>query len=447
MKKAKKAASPQSPSALAKASKNPAPYRLGKDEMNLVEYPFAVLRRSDGDKPIHLVFEKKHPRTGRIIKATWRVYGESALGMPGPFEERLYLVLMELSREQGFPERVMFSRADVLRRLGIAKKAKNYQMLHDAFVRLTLVTIDAQHSFWLTRAQDFAASVIFGIIEDVQMTEEKPGRRKGQIPLALSSFRWSEIMFSSLAAGNIRSINIQFALSLELQLSTRLFRYLDKHRTGDADNTRNKFEIELHKMCEYHLGMAHTPYKSKLKERLAPAIEELKARGFLTEVAFEPMKTQPGDEKAVFFFSNLPLSADSVALARTQTNPQSLIPVGMSPVELILAHDHAALNASAPDPVEVTLSVLLGDWKEVDAACERVRAGLGADEQKTIEEWALDNVPEFVRRNLCEAGAKATFERKRCARVWEQYGPQVRANLEEMARREVAARKPLAPVG
>jgi len=233
------------PSPRLKRQDRPRPYRLGKDEMNLVEHPFALLKRGTTDSIIHLEWEKKHPRTNRAVKAHWRITGDSELGLPGPVEERLYLVMMELSREQGFPEEVMFSRADILRRLGIAKTAKSYAMLRDAFLRLTTVTIDAKNSFWLARDDDFAASVMFHLVEEVKFTEENAGRRQGQIPLALSSFKWSQIMYSSIVAGNIRSLSIDFALSLDLPLSARLFRYLDKHRTGDKDYNRNKFEIEL----------------------------------------------------------------------------------------------------------------------------------------------------------------------------------------------------------
>ena len=77
-------------------------------------------------------------------------------------------------------------------------------------------------------------------------------------------------MQESFAAGNIRSLPIEFALSLELPLAARLFRYLDKHRTGETGTLRHSFEIELHRLCEIHLGMKSAKYPSKLKERLLP---------------------------------------------------------------------------------------------------------------------------------------------------------------------------------
>ena len=81
------------------------------------------------------------------------------------------------------------------------------------------------------------------------------------------------MLYQSLIAGNLRSFPLEFALALDLPLSARLFRYLDKHRTGDTQNVRNKYEIELHRLCEIHLGMTKAKYASKLKERLVAGFD------------------------------------------------------------------------------------------------------------------------------------------------------------------------------
>ncbi len=409
-------------------SKAIVPFRLGKDEMNLVEHPFALLKRGGSEEPIHLVWDKIHPRTGKTIHAVWRVFTDPSIGLPGPVEERLYLVMMELSREQGWPETVMFSRADILDRLGVTKNASRYAMVREAFLRLKTVTIEARHSFWHAETQDFASSVMFNMVDEVFLVDEEPGRREGQQPLALSSFRWSAILHRSLIAGNIRSLSIEFALSLELPLSARLFRYLDKHRTGDKDANRNKFEIELHRLCEIHLGMARARYASKLKERLLPALEELKVRGFLAGWNYEPMKSAPGEEKAVFFFSNGPLdpSADAVTAseavltAPSAQNGEAVVPLGFSAVDLIVAWD-------------------IEDEETREAACDAVFEDLTGAEKAVIEEWALAQIPSFLRNNRSTEGARSTIRRYVRSRVMDDFGDRVRAILSEAARAEVTS--------
>jgi len=450
MKKSIKAASPTSPksnvsqtsdtlnqNAPAQHPTNDAvvPFRLGKDEMNLVEHPFALLRRGATDSVIHLEWDKIHPRTGKTVHAEWRVSGDPILGLPGPVEERLYLVLMELSREQGFPQRVIFSRGDILRRLSIADTAQNYATLHDAFLRLKTVTIDAKRSFWNVAAQDFSAHRMFNILDDVEVVDEAAGRRKGQVSLALSSFLWSEVMYSSIVAGNIRSLSIDFALSLELPLSARLFRYLDKHRTGDKDQNRNKFEIELHRLCEIHLGMTRARYASKLKERLAPAFQELKERGFLAEVKYEPMKSQTGAEKVVFYFTNGLLNAkDDVEVSTSVPAPVPQIPTeGMQIEEVVVAPAPTGFS-----PIDLILSWDMEDEEARGAACDAVFEELDTATREKIENGLWELMPPFLQNNRSLPGARSTLARHRRARVLGDYADRVRAVLEEAARAETA---------
>jgi len=453
MKKSIKAASPASPESNAsQADDTPAqnasaqvatnnavvPFRLGKDEMNLVEHPFALLRRGATDSVIHLEWDKIHPRTGKTVHAEWRVAGDPILGLPGPVEERLYLVLMELSREQGFPQRVIFSRGDILRRLSIADTAQNYATLHDAFLRLKTVTIDAKRSFWNVAAQDFSAHRMFNILDDVEVVDEAAGRRKGQVSLALSSFLWSEVMYSSIVAGNIRSLSIDFALSLELPLSARLFRYLDKHRTGDKDQNRNKFEIELHRLCEIHLGMTRARYASKLKERLAPAFQELKERGFLAEVRYEPMKSQTGAEKVVFYFTNGLLNANDDVEVSTSVSPHvPQIPTqGMQNEEVVVAPAPTGFS-----PIDLILSWDMEDEEARGAACDAVFEELDATTQENIEKGLWEAMPPFLQNNRSLPGARSTLARHRRARVLGDYADRVRAVLEEAVRAETGATK------
>lgn len=394
--------------------------RLGKDEMNLVEHPFALLKRS-AETVLHLEWEKTHPRTGKSLKASWRVEGSGELGLPGPTEERLYLVMMELSREQGWPQKVVFSRHDVLLRLGLCRSAANYAAIHESFLRLTAVIIDAKRSFWKADAQDFAASLQFHILEEVEIIDEAPGRRKGQIPLALSSFTWSRVLHQSLIAGNVRSFPLDFALSLDLPLSARLFRYLDKHRTGDTQNIRHKFEIELHRLCEIHLGMTSAKYASKLKERLLPALQELRARGFLTEFAFEPMKSAPGTEKAVFYFGNGALfNGDRKTLAQALAPSPSTAPVGVLTVGAL----PTVLNmVSGVDENSAE------DFSDLDEACDRVFAALDADVRDKINARARETLPPFLQQTMSAPGAVRGMEKERRASVWSEHKSAVYAVL------------------
>ena len=410
--------------------------------MNLVEHPFALLKRGDNDSLIFLEWDKTHPRTGKTIRAKWRVSGDPELGLPGPVEERLYLVWMELSREEGFPRKVMFSRYDVLKRLGLTRTAPNYAMLRDAFLRLKTVTIEAKNSFWLARVNDFAASKMFSLIDEVEFVDEEPGQRKGQIPLALSSFVWSDTMFLSLVAGNIRSLNIDFALSLDLPLSARLFRYLDKHRTGGAMNI-GRYEIELHRLCEIHLGMAPAKYPSKLKERLLPALEELKRRGFLTGWGYEEMKSAPGDTKMVFEFSGI-----VPAIARGEGDAKTLAAPAEIPLQSAISGaspgGEPSVSPGATDPPGAQLMTNLTrgiewaheQWRDcddefsrLDLACDAVFEALREEVRAKINARAVAVLPSYLRSHQNTPGARTMLEKERRAIVWSECKDAVYAAL------------------
>jgi plasmid replication initiation protein len=259
--------------------------RLSKDEMNLVEYPFAALWRSqDRDVVINHEWQAQHPDTGKALKALWRVQGDSELGLPTSNDEKVYLVLLEITREAGFEQKVFFTSYDLIKRLNWPDNQQSYQMLFQAFQRLKAVTITAHNTFWNPRARAFR-NVVFSILDNVDITPEKKGRRKAGEQIApMSFFKWNDVIHDSFQNGYIRSIDLAFVLSLKGDITRRLYRYLDKKK----HDGRRTFEIELPILCTRHLGMKPSPYPSKLKERLKTAHEELLAHGFCAKSPSSP---------------------------------------------------------------------------------------------------------------------------------------------------------------
>jgi len=318
--------------------------RPGKDEMNLVEYPFAALRREDANGTvIKIEWENRHPVSDRTVKALWRVAGDPVWGLPTASDERVYLVLMELSRETGFASPLVnFSCYDLLKRLAWSDNQKHYNLLRDTFERLKSVSIITRNAFWNHNHKSFV-NTGFSLIEYYEMQAERPGRKRtgsGKVPN--SYFKWNDVMFSSMQAGFLKTVDLDVALSLRSSIAVRLYRYLDKK----AYDGRPTFEIELATLCERHLGMASNPYPSKLKERLKPAHDELLGRGFLASVEYEPMLSKKG-EKVRYTFSHTraalpsPDAAGSAAPGEA-SSPQPPLPtplmgapvIGMMPEEL-----------------------------------------------------------------------------------------------------------------
>jgi Replication initiator protein A len=379
---------------LSKEADEPA-LRAGKDEMNLAEYPFALLRHK-GNKDrsvIEIDHEHRHHKTGEIMQAHWRVEGSAEFGLPGPMEERLYLVLMELTREQGMAQEVYFSRYDLLKRLGWPDNPRCYQQLRECFIRLKAVNITADNAFWCPSIQSYYKTVGFNLLDEFRLAEEPKGRHaQGQKPM--SSFRWHNIIYTSLQEGYVRAIDAGFALSLDLPLALRLFRYLDKHRRGKDGAARASFEIGLQRLCEVHLGMAPTPYPSVHKQRLEPAHEELMRRNFLNGVQYEKMKTRDG-LKVTYSFTS------SAGAATPDSLPPLLAPtlVPVAPVQI------------APPPAKTRAAETRLEWLRrttgledmaLRELCREVFTKLPDDLQDKLRTEARKSVASFAWERLEE---------------------------------------------
>ncbi len=263
--------------------------RLGKDEMNLVEHPFGVLWPKETENSVMFYhWDATHPITGKVLPASWMVSGHADHGLPNASDERIYLVLMELTREAGFTSpTVHFSRHDLIKRLGWPDTSQSYDMIERGFERLQGVTINAKNAFWNHREKTYV-NAGFNVLDHFVINAERPGPKSvGRSGKPVSFFCWSDFLFHSFENGYIRSLDLDFALSLQSDIALRLYRYLDKK----AYDGRPSFEVDIFNLCIGHLGMKPNLFPSKLKERLKPAHDELIARGFLHEVEYEKTRT------------------------------------------------------------------------------------------------------------------------------------------------------------
>lgn len=392
MKKSTLAAAPPDPTSEAET------LRIGKDEMNLVEHPFALLQHHNNQSDVWQVeWQNTHPTTGKKYRAVWKVSGGAEIGLPGPIEEKLYLVLLELTRDQGWQREVAFSRSDLVARLGLSRDAKSYEAVTNSLERLTAVSIRADRSFWDAKSKDYLVAVTFGLIDRFKIADEPKGRKaQGQLPL--SAFVWDEIVWNSFKAGHLRSLDTGFALSLRLPLALRLFRYLDKHRYGKTGN-RKGFEIELHKLCEVHLGMTASPYASKLKERLAGAHHELIERGFLSGVTYRAMKTRDA-EKVCYAF------AGAMVLPPEAETPTAAPETAFSGLRAVLPPQSSPVDSSA-----VFAGFLMADDELKGRACDDVFETLPETEKDRIKTRVKAGLAPFLQENMNSSGARGAMTR------------------------------------
>lgn len=296
------------------------PLRIGRDEMNLSEFPFAVLSKLAPHNVNTLEFyDVIRTSDGKTVERRWIVTGTEKYGLPTATDEEVYIALMEVTKEQGFGSRtVPITRYDVISRMGWKPDGRSYTRLEGALDRLKTVSIKAENAFWDNAARRYI-TVAFGIIDNYVLADERRLRGEREEGMPFSCVTWNEVIFTSFRAGNIKMLDTDMYFSLRSPIARRLYRYLDKKRYPN----RPTFQMTLEKLAFEHLGMCRSYYPSQLKRKLEPAHRELVARGFLTRVEYG--QTQTGAEKATYYFAG-----------RQESKRQSLPPQSAAALEALL---------------------------------------------------------------------------------------------------------------
>ena len=263
------------------ASKNqqhrdPRPPRQGRDEMNLVEFPFATLTHRPAMGSITCQ-RWTTGADGERHKQRWVVQGGSASGLPTEFDERVYVALMALSKQQGLSERkVTFSVYQLLKIMGESHDSGHYRSVERSLERLLRASIVAEGAFWDAEKSKLVGMINgFHLIEKYWLAYKEPDRDKVAREKARGYVIWGREIWSSLQSGYLKQLDLDLFYGLRTPVARRLYRFLDKklHR-------RQRFEIDIFQLSQ-QLGMAYYRYPAKVREKLQPGIDELVASGYL----------------------------------------------------------------------------------------------------------------------------------------------------------------------
>ncbi len=347
------------------------PPRLGGDEMNLAEFPFALLsdRQLAGLNTLEFS-DTIRGKGGQRVERTWIVTGGEEFGLPVASDEQVYVALMEVTREQGYSSRVIhLTRYELIKRLGWPDKGGSYKRLKGALDRLLAVTITARQAFWDKTEQSYV-DVGFHIIDDYALYAEPRGRKPSgpRRPQPLSYVAWNEVIFASFQAGNIKQLDTGFYFALRSAVSRRLFRYLDKKRLDG----KPAFRIGLRKLGFEKLGMSRNYYPSHIKQELERAHRELLEHGFLTGFKYH-RPARNADEQVLYWFPRGAGATGPQLPAGEQAElVEALVSAGVTAaVARRLVADHAPEVArqleylpyrSPNDPPAMLVEAIRGQW-------------------------------------------------------------------------------------
>ncbi|MFO0959107.1 MAG: replication initiator protein A [Isosphaeraceae bacterium] len=264
------------------------PDDVGKDELNLAEFPIAALTDRIPDGQTTLVFEDRlEQREGPPIIRRLTITGTAKHGLPTSLDDEVLVGLIQLTkRRNGFSEpRVSFSRYELIEILGWPQDGRSYRRIEEALHRWVGVVLIYENAWWDNEVKSWVDED-FHVLDNVSLYDRERRakvakiKKGGKLPPPLSSFRWNEVIFRSFQSGNLKQLDLELYLRLRLPTTKRLYRFLDKRFYR-----RDRLEFDLRSLACEHIGMSRTYAPTELKRRLRPALEELEAVGFL-----EPLK-------------------------------------------------------------------------------------------------------------------------------------------------------------
>jgi len=273
----------------------PPPEPSGRDEMNLCEYPIALLadRAPKDQKTVHY-----HNRD-----ETLTITGSDLLGLPTALDIDVIIALMALTKAKtNFESRtVRFTRYELLRVLGWADRGYYYKRLSESLNRWVGVMLIFKRSWWDNELKTKGNKSLH-ILETANVVEQgdRKSSRSRRAEAPLSYVRWSEEFFRSFQANNLKRLDLDIYFSLESSITKQLYRFLDKRFYK-----KPAWSFDVRTLACEHIGMTRNYETWRLKQKLQPAIEELTEKGFLTPADPDDRFTKTGKgEWTVHFQSN-----------------------------------------------------------------------------------------------------------------------------------------------
>src|SRR5919197_167522 len=385
------------------------PIILGKDEMNLAEYPLSVLtHRIPRNRKTYSFTQRITDHQGTVIKQSWSVLGSDKYGLPTPYDDDVLIALLYCYKEQKPPgKKIHFSLYKLCQIMQKTLSKREYDRMRDSLNRLTSTTIVATNCFYDNLAKSWVSEA-FHLFDRYKLYQERKGRAASP---HLSFVEMSAFFHRSVAVANyIEDLNLGIYYSLALPISKRLFRYLDKNRYR-----KSRYEEAVMRMA-YKLPLNYA-YPSQVKQKLARAHEELLRHGYLTNVTYS--LTQEGEDKVIYDFAEggarvnggFVIDAEVVSqlvrdFYRQLTGTRDLA-YDPAPKDLALAHDY--LTTYGPERSAFIVHHALEAAKAVDFPIQKF-GGTRNFLPQALAAWDTRAEVEEARR---EAGARVDEQLRR----------------------------------
>jgi Replication initiator protein A len=253
---------------------------LGRDEMNLAEFPITLLTDRVPKDQKEAVYQDElfDERSGLTVSRKLTIRAGTC-GLTTAIDDQVILALIQLTRSKNhFTERKLeFSRYELTQLLGWSLGGASYERIKTSLDRWTSVYLQYENAWRDNRTKTWR-TIGFHIIDKYEIND---GRNSGDpLDLLPSHIIWNDVIFESFQAGYLKPLDYDLCMGLSNSTAKRMYRFLDKRFHHRPD-----WLFDLKEFAHEHIGLGrHYEGPAHLKRNLMPAIDELEAVGFL-----EPM--------------------------------------------------------------------------------------------------------------------------------------------------------------
>ena len=249
-------------------------------ERNLEKYPFFLTNRWSDDGVAIVYHETVDVGDGVREECVWEVSGHGILGLPGAFDQDLYMGVLRMLDELEGPDetgRLWFKLYDLLAYSGMGRTGAHYERAKQSIERIGTATVRTKNTFYSPRLGRRIRNQKFQVWDSDLIDHE--GRRGSN--LETNWIRFHEVFLDSYRNGYVDRLDAEFYSSLRRPLTKRWFRLLNEQCDENGRWKANIFAIRDLVPLSRHYVEA-----KEIKKQARKAHEELERRGFLAEARF-----------------------------------------------------------------------------------------------------------------------------------------------------------------
>ena len=295
---------------------------LGRDEMNLAEFPIALLTDRIPKDQKEAVYQDEifDERTGRTLARKLTIQAGNR-GLTTAVDDEVILALIQLTRtKNGFSiPRVEFSRFELINMLGWPNAGTSYERIELALDRWTSVYLKYENAWRDNRTKKWTSPEGFHIIDNFKLNDSRTSG--DQLELMPSYIVWNDVIFDSFQAGYLKPLDYDLCMGLRNSTAKRMYRFLDKRFHHKPD-----WLFELKELAHEHIGMGrHYEGPAHLKRNLQPAISELEAVGFLEPLPANERFTKDGKNWQIRLIQKSAKGTEPVLRLESKPEPKPLV--------------------------------------------------------------------------------------------------------------------------